>query len=366
MRAARLHQVGTPFQVDEMDIPEPNGTDVLVRVRACGVVPNLRNVVNHYPEWFPDLPLPKLPAIYGLDPVGEVAAVGPHVHGLKIGQRVYVNPLRYCGACEHCRSGAGLLCSNQTMAGYFGMGPASHQIYARYPWGGFAEYMIAPMDSMVVLADEVSFEAGARFGYLGTAYSALRNAKVDVRTTLLVNGATGTLGVGAVMLALAMGVPRILAVGRNSNLLDRVKALSPERIHILNALEGNLPERARALTEGAGVDVVLDCLSAGSGSDPTMDGLISLRRGGRLAFIGGMDHSMVMTPIYLMVQQISFIGSCWFTTAEAQDMASMVGSGVLDLSAFQHKIYELDQVNEALIAAENRTFGGFENIVVTP
>ena len=366
MRAARLHKVATPFQIDEMDIPEPKGSDVLVRVRACGVVPNLRNVVYHYPEWFPDLPLPALPAIYGLDPVGEVAAIGPNASGLEIGQRVYVNPLRYCGTCDHCRSGAGLLCANQTMAGYFGMGPKSHEIYARYPWGGFAEYMIAPADSMVVLSDKVSFEAGARFGYLGTSYSALCNAKAGVRTTVLVNGGTGTLGVGTVMLALAMGVPKIIAVARNSDLLDRVKALAPDRIEIMNAKEGNLPERVRAATDGQGVDIVVDCLSAHSGSDPTMDGLMSLRRGGRLVFIGGMDHILPMTPIYLMVQQISFIGSCWFTTSQAQDMASMVESGVLDLSALQHKVYELEQLNEALLAAENRTLGGFENIVVRP
>src|SRR3546814_10632830 len=92
-------------------------------------------------------------------------------------------------------------------------------------------------------------EAGARFGYLGTSYSALCNAKAGVRTTVLVNGGTGTLGVGTVMLALAMGVPKIIAVARNSDLLDRVKALAPDRIEIMNAKEGNLPERVRTATD---------------------------------------------------------------------------------------------------------------------
>ena len=73
MTAARLHEVGKPFQLDEVAVPALTGSDVLVRVRACGVVPNLKNVVTHYPEWFPFLPLPTLPAIYGLDPAGEIA-----------------------------------------------------------------------------------------------------------------------------------------------------------------------------------------------------------------------------------------------------------------------------------------------------
>lgn len=61
MRAARLHETGKPFQIDTIPVPEVRPTDVLVEVKAAGVVPNLRNVVTHYPTWFPFLPLPKLP-----------------------------------------------------------------------------------------------------------------------------------------------------------------------------------------------------------------------------------------------------------------------------------------------------------------
>ncbi|MEX5543941.1 alcohol dehydrogenase, partial [Pseudomonas poae] len=70
MQAARLHNVGPTFVIDEIDIPAIGPTDVLVHVKACNVVPNLRNVIERYPEWFPYLPLPKLPAIYGLDASG--------------------------------------------------------------------------------------------------------------------------------------------------------------------------------------------------------------------------------------------------------------------------------------------------------
>ena len=84
MKAARLHAVATPFRIDTVPIPQPAGSDVLVRVHACGVVPNLKNVTHFYPDWFPFLPLPELPATFGLDPTGVIAAVGPHVTGLEI------------------------------------------------------------------------------------------------------------------------------------------------------------------------------------------------------------------------------------------------------------------------------------------
>ncbi len=76
MRAARLHNIGEAFRVDTIPVPEVRPTDVLVEVKAAGVVPNLRNVVTNYPKWFPFLPLPALPAIYGLDSAGVVAEVG--------------------------------------------------------------------------------------------------------------------------------------------------------------------------------------------------------------------------------------------------------------------------------------------------
>ena len=74
MRAARLHAVGAKFQVDEIPMPAIRPTDVLVKVATAGIVQNLRNVISTYPKTRPFLPLPKLPAVFGLDSAGVVAA----------------------------------------------------------------------------------------------------------------------------------------------------------------------------------------------------------------------------------------------------------------------------------------------------
>jgi alcohol dehydrogenase len=122
------------------------------------------------------LTVPELPAIYGLDAAGVVEEVGPLVTGIAPGDRVYINPGRSCGSCPACRSGDAINCPAYTFQGYFGFGPASRGIYRLYPYGGFSEYATAPADGLVKLPDAVSFEAAARFGYLGTAYSGLRKA----------------------------------------------------------------------------------------------------------------------------------------------------------------------------------------------
>jgi hypothetical protein len=66
MLAARLHRIGDPMVLESLPVPGPRPTDVLVEVKACGIVPNLGNVLTHWQTWFPELPLPKLPAIFGL------------------------------------------------------------------------------------------------------------------------------------------------------------------------------------------------------------------------------------------------------------------------------------------------------------
>ena len=365
MAAARLHEVGGRFQLDQVPVPVATGSDVLVRVRACGVVPNLKNVITSYPEWFPFLPLPELPAIYGLDPAGEVAAVGPDVIGLEPGQRVYVNPMRPCGTCHKCRMGKTMACESLAFAGYFGFAPGAGEIYKRYPWGGLAEYMVAPSHSMVVLPDKVSYEQAARFGYLGTSYGALRRGQVGPDTVLLVNGATGTLGVGAILLALGMGVPKILAVARNREILAKIAALAPGRIVTYSTLDGPCTDWARAQTGGFGPDVVLDALGPEAPPEASLEAMLSVTKMGKIVTIGGMDKDIPLNAIWLMCNLIDYLGSCWFTTGQATDMAHMVQSGAIRMNELTHRCFPLEQVNDALDAVQNRALGGFDNVVVT-
>src|SRR3546814_16041111 len=91
MRAASMHDVGAPLVIEAVPTPRPAPLDVLVRVRACGLVPNLGHVLNNWTNWFPQNPLPDLPATFGLDPSGEIAVVGSDVTGLQAGHRVYGN-----------------------------------------------------------------------------------------------------------------------------------------------------------------------------------------------------------------------------------------------------------------------------------
>ncbi|WP_175651777.1 alcohol dehydrogenase catalytic domain-containing protein [Pseudomonas sp. Marseille-P9899] len=365
MKAARLHQVGKTFQIDSIEVPTPGVHDVLVEVKACNLVPNLRNVIESYPTWFPYLPLPKLPVIYGLDAAGIVKAVGPHVHGIKVGDRVYVNPGRSCGSCHACLRGQHINCTAYTFQGYFGFGPGSQEVFEEYPYGGLCQYMTAPSSGLVKLPEAISFEQGCRFGYLGTAYSALRKAGVCSGQSVLISGATGTLGLGAVLLALAMGATKIFALARNRQLLERVRAIAPDRIFTLSHGDQPLGDWVREHTEELGADVFIDAVGPGAPHTITVEAIGALRRGGRMVDIGGMSEDLPVPMFKLMCFQISVIGSLWFTVAEGQDMAEMAAAGTLDLSVFDQEVFPIEQVNQAMDSLEDRK-GGFTNVVIDP
>jgi alcohol dehydrogenase len=363
MQAARVHAAGGRFQVDRLPVPQLlRPTDVVIDVKAAGVVPNLRNVMSHYGERA-YLTVPELPAIYGLDAAGVVADVGKEVRGISRGDRVYLNPGRSCGTCHACRTGEPTNCTAFTFQGYFGFGPASRDIYRQYPYGGFSEYATAPADGLVRLPDSVTFEQAARFGYLGTAYSGLRKADIRAGRTVLISGATGTLGLGAVQIARAMGATRILCVARNPALLERVRQLDPQRIRTLSHGTQALDEWARQETDGLGVDAVLDAIGPGASHQVTLDCIAALKRGGRLVNVGAMSDPMPVNMHQLMCAQVSLMGSLWFSVAEGQELAAMADAGTLDLGVFEHQRFQLDQVNEALAVAEKRA-GGFVNVVV--
>lgn len=367
MIAARQHVTGGPLHLDRVPMPRARGGDVVVAVKACNIVPNLKNVLSaDWPRLVPNLPLPKLPAIFGLDAVGVVSEVGEHVFAVRPGDRVYVNPARGCGSCRFCRAGQPLNCESFVYQGYFGRGPLSQKVFEQYPHGGLAEYTMAPATALSKLPDNISFEAASRFGYLGTGYGALRKTGLRPSGSVLINGVTGTLGVGAVLLALAMGAAKILGVARNKELLARVKALAPARIETFStASGGSVRDWAMSVTDSEGVDGVVDALPPGAPASAQIDGIKSLRMGGTWVDVGGVSDDLVVPPYFMKSRNLTLTAGRWFTPDDGRDMAEMARVGTLDLSHFVHRRYPLAQINEAVAGLKDGD-GGFTNFVVIP
>lgn len=361
MRAAVQHSTGSPFTVEQVPMPVLRPQDVLVQVMACGIIPNMNNVFGNKTHHA----TPTLPAVLGLDAAGVVSEVGSDVLGFNKGDRVYINPALYCGSCHYCQREQFNQCVGGALRGYFGLRSHSLKLMEQYPIGGFAEYTAAPARNLVKLPPEITFEQAGRFGYLGTAYAALRNANCGPGSWVLINGATGTLGVGAVLWALGLGATRILGIGRNVEILQKLKRLAPRRVDTYAIGQPELPAWVRARTEGLGADIFVDCTGKGSTVDATMACLRSLKHGGIAVTIGALREPVPIDPARFMDEQLQYRGSYWFTVRQGQEMAELVHAGVVDLGVLEARTYPLEAVNQALEDVKQRP-GGFTNLAVTP
>jgi len=361
MRAARLHAPGMPLLIENVEIPNIRPDEVLVKVMACGIIPNMNRVYGNVVAYR----LPPLPAIGGLDASGIVEAVGSEVTDVTVGERVYINPLLSCGTCHFCRNGNEAHCTYSALRGYFALRPKGVALLKRYPFGGFAEYTAIPARNLVKLPPEVSFEQAARFGYLGTAYAALKAGGVTGASWILLNGVTGTIGVRSVIWALALGATRILGLGRNRELLQKVKELSPRRIETLALGDEPIQSWAKSHTEGHGVDVVIDCTGRGSKPETTLEAMSTMKPAGVTVTVGALTDPLPLSPYEFMNHAYAYKGQAWFSVAQGEDMAELARVGAADLSCLSPQPFRLEDINQALDEIKNRP-GGFTNMIVQP
>jgi len=216
MKAIRVHKFGGPevLQLEEVPDPRPSAGQVLVRIGAAGV-----NPVDTYIRSGNYANLPSLPYVPGGDGAGVVEAVGDGVRRLRPGDRVWV--LRAAGYAE-----------------------------------------LAACDATMVhpLPESLSFAQGAGVGVpYATAYRALHDkAHARPGETVLVHGASGGVGIAAVQLARSHGMTVIGTAGT-----ERGRRLVAEQgaHHVLDHTASDYAARLVELTEGRGVDVVLEMLA---------------------------------------------------------------------------------------------------------
>ena len=213
---------------------------------------------------------------------------------------------------------------------------------------------------------QCSFEEAARFGYIGTAYAALRKAGAGPGKTILINGLTGTLGLGATLPRLAAASPAFSALRATASVSPASRRWRRTGSRRWPKPKANRSPIGRArFTGGHGVDAVIDCLGPGTSGTLLMNAIYALRRGGKAINIGGVGEKTVMDVHWMMDNQIEFIGSNWFSVEDGDALAAMARTGTLDLSVFEHVRVPLAEVNRALDGSQFRD-GGFTNVVIVP
>lgn len=288
MKAIVFREFGGPevLRLEEIDTPEPGPGEVLIRVHNVSVNVTLDILMRRglYPY------KPEFPHVLGVDPVGEVVAVGAGVDRPSVGDRAAVHLNIKSANCPPGRE------SDDTGDGLIGI----------HRWGGYAEYIVVPAENAFVVPDALSSaDACVVMRHLPTArHMVHKKAGLSEGETILVMGATGGLGSCCIQVAKRLGATVIGAAGAD----DRVRqGIEYGADYGINYRSQNLAEEVMKLTDGKGVDVVAENIG-----DPDLfpAALESLARFGRMVTAGAHGGGKVTLDISrLYIRRIRIIGT---------------------------------------------------------
>jgi D-arabinose 1-dehydrogenase-like Zn-dependent alcohol dehydrogenase len=313
MRSYKLTQFGAPLSEVIESPPAPRGTQVLMRVSACGVCHSDLHVADGYfdlgnGQKLDLAPAVKLPRILGHEIAGIVEDVGPDATGVKVGDRRAIYAWAGCGLCGPCRAGEENLCAK----------PRNLSIHAD---GGFSNYVVVEHPKYLVEYEPLPASFAAILGCSGlTAFSALKKAApVDSEHPLLIIGAGG-LGLAAISLCHALyGMGPIVA---DVDAAKRQAALEAGASAILDPVDADARKSLLANTGGvfSAIDFVGSDKSAGFG-------LSALRKRGRLFVVGLFGGSINVPLATLPLRAVSLVGVFVGTLPEFRELMALAREG---------------------------------------
>jgi NADPH2:quinone reductase len=206
--------------------------------------------------------------------VDLIMAAGQYQH---VPQPPYTPGLEYAGTVRWAGAEANVTVGARVLVDPFMAGPRSSGAYRGY--GGFATYAVAPAGAIHPIPGALTFDQACNLlGNYETAYHCLiARGRLAAGETVLIHGASGSVGLAAVHVAKLVGA-RVIATGRNADKLAIVKAQGAD--HVLGT--ANLRDDVKALTGGKGVDVVYD----GVGGQVSIDSLRCVKFGARFLIVG--------------------------------------------------------------------------------
>jgi threonine dehydrogenase-like Zn-dependent dehydrogenase len=336
--------------------PSPAPDEVVIRVKACGVCGSDLHLAEEAPDGYVAYAdHAKLPVVPGHEWSGVVAEVGPEVRSLRPGDRVCVEPMNWCGACDACRSGWPNQCRDLEEIGFSRDGGFAEYaaVKARYCW------KIDALEDVYADADAL-FAAGALVEPCGVAYNALfvRSGGFLPGGNVLVVGA-GPIGLTAIALARAAGAGRIVAFETVPERKALAASLGADPVldPVTVAREGLDPaEVVLAATRGEGLAVAVEAAGASPRTYPTIERVMG--PGGKIVQVGIGPGATPLSLVRLQQQGVSLYGSMGNAGSGIfPNVIRLMATGRIDLVPLVTARYPLGQAPQAFARTAERRDG---------
>ncbi|MFY7872005.1 MAG: alcohol dehydrogenase [Limnohabitans sp.] len=315
MRCYCVLNHGQALELVEKPIPEPQGTEVLLKVRAAGVChTDLHLWEGHYDlGGGKKLTLAergiKPPLTLSHEIVGEVVCAGPAAQeagGGHAGRVALVHPWIGCGECAACLRGEENICIKPQALGV--VRP-----------GGFAEYVIVPHPRYLVDIDGLDPVQAAPLACAGvTTYSALRKLGPRIQSDPVVVIGAGGLGLMAIAVLKALGGKGAIVVDIDP--VKREAALAAGALQVIDARAADAAQQIQQAT-GGGARAMIDLV----GATPTVSlAIASAARGGHIVICGLMGGDLTLALPIIPMRPLTLQGSYVGTLQELQELVELV------------------------------------------
>jgi alcohol dehydrogenase len=359
MKAAVLESFGTPLTVKDVPAPVAGTGEVIVDVIAAPVLSYASEVFSGERNYL--LPAPVIP---GCGAIGKVRTTGPDSARLQPGDWVFCDPT--------VRSRDNAVAPEIVLQGWSARGEGGSRIQKYHRDGPFAAQIRIPTENAIPIGDIEPDEAGkwCAINTLLIAYGGLLALKIRAGETLLVSGATGNFGSSAVLAAMAMGVGKIVAPGRNINVLRDLESRFGTRISTL-VLTGDEEKDVKAMQRSAGqpVDAMLDFLPPSARASVVRNAIMSVRPYGRAVLMGGVGmqggEDLALPYPWIMRNLMTIKGQWMYEPQAVPTLVGLIRSGLLNLDHYDVTEFALENVNEAVSHAYANG-GPFRLTVVRP
>jgi alcohol dehydrogenase (nicotinoprotein) len=348
-KAAVVHEVGKPIEVEELDLDGPRDGEVLIRYTYAGLCHSDVHIQHG------DLPA-RLPMVLGHEGAGVIEEVGPGVTRVAAGDNVVCSFIPNFGVCRYCATGRQSICDmgatileGNLPGNRFPITGPSGDYGAMCMLGTFSQYGVIHQNSVVKVDDDLPLDKAVLVGCgVPTGWgSAVNTANVQPGDTVAVYG-VGGIGINAVQGARYAGAKNVVAIDPLEN--KREKAMELGATHAFATAE-EAQEAIVNMTRGQGADSAI--LTVGL-MDPEVvsAGFNAIGKGGTVVLTGlnkielpTIQLSGSILTLFRKSVKGSLFGDCNPTT-DIPKILGLYQAGDLKLDELITRTYTLDQVNE--------------------
>jgi L-iditol 2-dehydrogenase len=357
MRAWVLGEPGELKLVDKK-VPVPKKAEVLVRIDAVAICATDLEVIYHGPPALIEGGMPfNKNWTPGHEYMGTVAALGPGVDEYKIGQRVAVEIHAGCGQCKRCREGMYTSCHNYGLN--YGDVDKGHRANGFTTDGGFCEYQVNNINTLVMLSDDMSDEEGTLVVTAGTAMYGLTELGGLVAGESCVVTGPGPIGLMAVAVAKALGAQPVILTGTRDNRLEIGKQLGAD--HVVNVRKVNdVVAAVKEANGGKGVDYVVECSASASGVN---DAIRMVNRGGRVCLAAFPPGEVPVDVAHIVRNNIYIFGIRGEGKSATHRAEAFMRQKRFDATKIHTHTFPLDDLPTAIRYAKDRVEDAIKVVV---